>query len=53
MAIFIIGVVSVVSLIWTLAWSLGTELNAEKRRQVASLPDSLLESAGVAQHTQA
>jgi hypothetical protein len=34
MDIFIIGVVSMVLLIGTLAWSLGTELNAEKRRQL-------------------
>ena len=34
MGIFMIGVVSIVLLVWTLAWSLGTELNAEKRRQL-------------------
>ena len=52
MGILIIGVVSVVLMIWTLAWSLGTELKAEKRRQVVS-SESLLGSAVIVQHSEA
>jgi len=33
MGILIIGMASLVLLIWTLAWSLGAESNSEQRRQ--------------------